>query len=132
MNVFLEESDVVSLHCPPTKNMGMINSEFLKKMKKNVILVNTAKSKILSYFDCLEKLLREHLKFHALLKGPPRRAIKYPPSYLSFKLGKKMLIGYHQGMILTHIMHIFQKSLIIDMRRDIVATRLYLAYIKIK
>ncbi|WP_329603765.1 NAD(P)-dependent oxidoreductase [Bartonella henselae] len=45
----------------------MINSEFFKKMKKNGILVNTARSKILSDSDCLEKHLRKNREFYVLL-----------------------------------------------------------------
>ncbi|WP_273758853.1 D-isomer specific 2-hydroxyacid dehydrogenase family protein [Bartonella sp. AU55XJBT] len=57
IDTLLGESDVVSLHCPLTKKtIGMINSEFLNKMKKNAILVNTARGKILSGFDCLESI----------------------------------------------------------------------------
>lgn len=51
--------------------MGMINSEFLKKIKKNTILVNTAKGKILSDFNCSEKHLRKNPEFHALLRVLP-------------------------------------------------------------
>lgn len=46
MNALLEEFEIVPFHCPFTKkSMGMINSEFLPKMKKNAILVNTARGK---------------------------------------------------------------------------------------
>ncbi|WP_126604045.1 NAD(P)-dependent oxidoreductase [Bartonella vinsonii] len=45
----LEESDVVSLHYPLTKKTaGMINSKVLKKMKKNGILVDTERDKMLN------------------------------------------------------------------------------------
>ncbi len=40
----LKESDVVSLHCPlNAENSGMVNKTFLSSMKKNAILINTAR-----------------------------------------------------------------------------------------
>ena len=37
-------SDVISLHCPLTEdNAGMINGEFIDKMKDGAILINTAR-----------------------------------------------------------------------------------------
>lgn len=44
----LAESDIVSIHIPyfPGENENFINAEFLKKMKKSAILVNTARGEI--------------------------------------------------------------------------------------
>ena len=40
----LEQSDIISLHCPLTaENTGLINAETIGKMKDNVILLNTAR-----------------------------------------------------------------------------------------
>ena len=48
LNYLLKKSDVVSLHCPLTKdNKYMINKRNLGRMKKSVILVNTARGKLI-------------------------------------------------------------------------------------
>lgn len=39
-----EKSDIVSLHCPLTpETTGIINEEFISKMKKNAIIINTSR-----------------------------------------------------------------------------------------
>ncbi len=39
-----EKSDIVSLHCPLTPDTtGIINSDFISKMKKNAIVINTSR-----------------------------------------------------------------------------------------
>ncbi|HHW4685648.1 MAG TPA: NAD(P)-dependent oxidoreductase [Xylella sp.] len=68
VDYLLSESDIVSLHCPLTKKTtGMVNSEFLNKMKKNGILVNTARAAILKNLDCLEKILEKTRIFRNFL-----------------------------------------------------------------
>ena len=39
----IERSDVISLHCPLTpETTGIVNSDFLSKMKKSAFLINTS------------------------------------------------------------------------------------------
>lgn len=58
LDVLLEKSDVVSLHCPLTeKTQGMVNEDFLKKMKKTAYLINTSRGPVLN-----EKAVAEALK----------------------------------------------------------------------
>ena len=48
LDSLLEKSDVVSLHCPLTdKTNGMVNAEFLGKMKKTAYLINTSRGPVL-------------------------------------------------------------------------------------
>lgn len=55
----LKKSDIISLHCPLTKeNEKMINEETIAKMKKGVILINTSRGKLVdtnALIDYLEK-----------------------------------------------------------------------------
>jgi glycerate dehydrogenase len=57
LNRLLQESDVVSLHCPVTpENTELINSEKLAIMKKSAFLINTSRGKLID-----EKALAEAL-----------------------------------------------------------------------
>lgn len=48
----IEESDVVSLHCPLNEDSaGMVNAAFLERMKPNGILVNTARGGLVNEPD---------------------------------------------------------------------------------
>ena len=52
-----KESDVISLHVPSTPSTdGMINKEFLSGMKKNAILVNTARGRLVVAQDLADAL----------------------------------------------------------------------------
>ena len=63
----LMEADYVSLHMPlTTETKNLINYNILKKMKKNSIIVNTARGGIINEGD-LEKALNENLIFGAAL-----------------------------------------------------------------
>lgn len=57
LETIITECDVVSLHVPLTDvTRGMVNAEFLKKMKKSAILINTARGAVVD----------ENALYHAL------------------------------------------------------------------
>ena len=47
LDTLARESDFISLHCPLTKETnGLVNADFLSKMKKNAFLVNTSRGPV--------------------------------------------------------------------------------------
>lgn len=48
LDELLQESDIVSMHCPLTpQTQGIVNEEFLSKMKKTAYLINTSRGPVL-------------------------------------------------------------------------------------
>ncbi|WP_422927846.1 C-terminal binding protein [Singulisphaera sp. PoT] len=63
----LEESDVVTLHCPSTpKTRGMIGAEALARMKPGVILINVARGDLVDPTALTEALQSGHVSAAAL------------------------------------------------------------------
>ena len=57
LDSLLETSDIISLHCPLTKeNEKLINSSSLKKKKKGALLVNTARGALIDEYAVKEAL----------------------------------------------------------------------------
>ena len=57
----IESSDIISLHCPLTaETTGLVNYEFLSRMKKTAILINTSRGPVINEAD-LAKALDEGL-----------------------------------------------------------------------
>lgn len=55
----IASSDVISLHCPLTdKTNGLVNMDFLKKMKKSAFIINTSRGPVINEND-LRKALDE-------------------------------------------------------------------------
>lgn len=51
-DTLLSKSDFVSLHCPLTeKTEGMVNAEFLSKMKPTAMLINTSRGQVVNETD---------------------------------------------------------------------------------
>ena len=63
----LEESDVISLHCPLNDSTrGMVDSEFISKMKPSAKLINTSRGAVLNEADVAEALKSGRLSGAAL------------------------------------------------------------------
>ncbi|WP_066223304.1 D-2-hydroxyacid dehydrogenase [Formosa haliotis] len=57
LDTLLAEADVISLHCPLTKDTeGLINSETIAKMKAEVFLINTSRGGLVVEADLAEAL----------------------------------------------------------------------------
>ncbi len=56
-DTLLANSDFVSLHCPLTeKTEGMVNAEFLAKMKPSAMLINTSRGQVVNENDLAQAL----------------------------------------------------------------------------
>ena len=57
LDELLEQSDVISLHCPLTeRNTGFINTVTIEKMKNTAILINTARGPLVNEQDLADAL----------------------------------------------------------------------------
>ena len=57
LNTLLEASDYVSMHCPSTEQtQGMVNAEFLARMKETACLINTSRGDIVDESALAEAL----------------------------------------------------------------------------
>ena len=67
LDELLAQSDVISLHCPLTKeNQGLINKAAISKMKDGVMLINTARGPLINESDLRNALLSGKVKAAAL------------------------------------------------------------------
>jgi D-3-phosphoglycerate dehydrogenase len=72
----LSRSDIISLHTPLTEQTrGMVNKQFIDKMKPGASLVNTARGKIIADLDIIYHALTSHhlfsVGFDVLPEEPP-------------------------------------------------------------
>lgn len=57
MDEVIENSDFISLHCPLTeKTNGLVNKDFLKRMKNSAILINTSRGPVINEQDLKDAL----------------------------------------------------------------------------
>ncbi len=57
LDTLLAKSDIISLHCPLTKeNEDIINDETISKMKKGVIIINTSRGKLVDSTSLIKGL----------------------------------------------------------------------------
>ncbi|WP_434362044.1 2-hydroxyacid dehydrogenase [Parasalinivibrio latis] len=62
LDTLLRESDVVSLHCPLTKdNRHMLDAGAFEKMKNGVMIINTSRGPLLNSADAIEALKQEKI-----------------------------------------------------------------------
>lgn len=67
LDTLLQQSDVISLHCPLTaENTGMINRETISQMKDGVILLNTARGGLLAEQDVADALFAGKIRAAAV------------------------------------------------------------------
>lgn len=60
LDTLFERADVISLHCPLTKDTRhIINKRSISKMKDGVILVNTSRGALINTSDLIDALIRQ-------------------------------------------------------------------------
>ena len=90
----LEIADYVSLHMPLTdETKNLINYSVFKKMKKNAVIVNTARGGIINEID-LDKALNENLIFGAGLDVFEKEPINLDNSLLK---NRKVILSPHSA-----------------------------------
>ncbi len=120
LDQLLEKSDIVSIHCPLTKSTEkLISSDFLGKMKKNAILVNTARGKLLESFDVIERHLKENTEFQVFLDVLPSEPPENNALIEAWRNGESWLSS--RLTINPHNAY-FSESSHVDMRLDVVST----------
>ncbi|RYZ99600.1 MAG: 2-hydroxyacid dehydrogenase, partial [Sphingobacteriaceae bacterium] len=63
----LQESDIISLHCPLTpENHYLINNDAISAMKKGVMLINTSRGGLICTADVIEGLKTGHIGYLGL------------------------------------------------------------------
>ncbi len=63
----IEQADIVSLHCPQTKDTEqIINSDVLRKMKNNAVLINTARGALIDDIALLNALKNKQIAYAIL------------------------------------------------------------------
>jgi len=75
LNEVIEQADFLTLHCPlGEQNRGMVNTDFLARMKPGAFLINTARGELVDEEALLQALQSRHLRGAALdvfSKQPP-------------------------------------------------------------
>lgn len=67
LETLYRQSDIISLHCPLTKeNTHLINRDSMKKMKNGVMLVNTGRGRLIDTIDLIEALKEKKVGAAAL------------------------------------------------------------------
>ena len=67
LDKLLEESDVISLHCPLFEStMGLINKDAINKMKDGVMIINTSRGPLIVEEDLAQALNSGKVAYAAL------------------------------------------------------------------
>ena len=66
LDELLANANIVTLHCPSTpEDKGMVNAEFLSKMRKGATLINTARGALINSQDVADALQSGQLGYYA-------------------------------------------------------------------
>lgn len=116
LDELLEKSDVISLHTPLNKEtLGMVNENFIQKMKKGSSLVNTARGGLISELDLLYQALEtnhlENIALDVLVEEPPKEG-KLINAWRNFQhpLQDRIIINPHTSYFSTQAYEELRKN----------------------
>ena len=92
--------DIISINCTLTNtSRGMVNMSFLKKMKKNSILVNTSRGQVIDSLKTLYKHMNKNIDFclglDVLPEEPPSITEPFIKKWKSKKFDGRLIINPH-------------------------------------
>jgi len=88
------EADIITLHCPLTEETrGMVDAEFISKMKSGSSLVNASRGGVLSGLDCIEEALRSGQLASAAMDVLPNEPPKAHPLLDAWRNDEDWLSG---------------------------------------
>ena len=119
MNDFLKKLDVISIHTPLTEETNnLVNDNFLKKIKKGCILINTARGQILDKNSIYKYLYSGHLSGVGLDVYPDEPPKKDDKLYRLWKDKK----NFSHKIIFTPHNAFFNKHSYIELREKAAIT----------
>ncbi len=103
----IEQSDIISIHCPPIKGQYMLDAEAFKHMKKGVYIVNDARGGIIDE-EALDKALED-----GTVAGAALDCVKQEPMPLDSPLYR------HKNLIVSPHMGWYSVQAAIDLKRKV-------------
>lgn len=78
LSIIFKEADIVSIHVPLNKSTEkLVNHDFLKLMKPNSLLINTARGNVLDLDDLLDLLKEKKIKINFAIDVFPQEPISH-------------------------------------------------------
>ena len=119
LNVLLEQSNIISLHVPLTKQTHqMVNTNFLQKMKPTSFLINTSRGKVVDQEALKKALMQEDICGAALdvfVEEPPtdKDFLSLPNLMVTPHIGGNALEGVEAmgRAAIQHLVLFFKNSL---------------------
>jgi len=122
LDELLSGADIVSIHCPlNAETKGMVNREFVSKMRRGASLINTARGGIIEHNDVLYSALKMEWLGAACLDVLPEEPPGSDPLIDGWRNGEESLKG--RLFITPHTSYYSQQS-VSEMRRSAAANAL--------
>ncbi|MCD7955060.1 MAG: NAD(P)-binding domain-containing protein [Lachnospiraceae bacterium] len=101
----LETSDIISLHIPVTpETTGMVNEEFLKRMRRDAFLINTSRGEIVENAALCKALMEGWIAGAGLdTVAPEPVAADHPLLHLPAEASGRLLFSPHIGGVTTGV-----------------------------